>query len=77
MSAAARNAGPGWLPTCLGGGDDYELLLAVPPGREAALLRAVSAVPVTRIGAFREEPGVVVTSGGGTLSLPSGGWSHF
>ena len=37
LSAAARAAGPNWLPTCLTGGDDYELLLAVPPGREPRL----------------------------------------
>ena len=37
LSAAARAAGPAWLPDCLGGGDDYELLLAVPEGRGEAL----------------------------------------
>ena len=33
LSDAARAAGPDWLATCLTGGDDYELLLAVPPDR--------------------------------------------
>ena len=28
---AARAAGPDWLITCLTGGDDYEVLMAVPP----------------------------------------------
>ncbi len=32
LSAAARLAGPQRLAACLTGGDDYELLLAVPPG---------------------------------------------
>jgi thiamine monophosphate kinase len=34
LSDAARAAGPDWLASCLTGGDDYELLLAVPPERE-------------------------------------------
>src|SRR6202000_1804562 len=54
LSAQARSAGPDWLPTCLTGGDDYELLLAIPPGRETGL-------PVTRIGVFRSgSPGGIV-----------------
>ena len=39
LSDAARAAGPDWLVTCLTGGDDYELLLAVPPARSEALRR--------------------------------------
>src|ERR1700722_3637795 len=31
LSQPARLAGPDWLAICLTGGDDYELLLAVPP----------------------------------------------
>ena len=47
-----------WLETCLTGGDDYELLLAVPPDRRDALLAAASraGVPVTRIGGFHAGP---------------------
>lgn len=80
LSDAARRAGPGWLPTCLTGGDDYELLLAVPPDHEAALRRAAArgGVPVTRIGRFdRALKGVEVRDGaGGTLALDRPGWSH-
>src|SRR6185312_8504685 len=43
LSAPAREAGPAWLPTILSGGDDYELLLAIPPGRETALREAAAA----------------------------------
>ena len=39
LSDAARAAGPDWLATCLTGGDDYELLLAVPPAHSDALRR--------------------------------------
>jgi thiamine-monophosphate kinase len=81
LSAAARRAGPGWLPVCLTGGDDYELLLAVPPGHEDALRRAADArgVAVTRIGRFDGTlSGVEVRDGaGGTLALGRTGWSHF
>src|SRR5208282_4103357 len=43
LSPQARAAGEAWLETCLTGGDDYELLLAVPPARETALLQAAAA----------------------------------
>ena len=81
LSAAARQAGPDWLPTILTGGDDYELLLAVPPDHEAALHDAAreAGTPVTRIGTFRAGPPSVVVRGhdGKPLALAKGGWSHF
>ena len=81
LSDAARAAGPDWLPTCLTGGDDYELLLAVPPDREAALGAAAGAagMTVTRIGHFHRGATRVSVRGpdGTEMVLPSGGWSHF
>jgi thiamine-monophosphate kinase len=81
LSAPARAAGPEWLATCLTGGDDYELLLAVPPAHEAALVRAAQAagMAVTRIGDFRPgPPGVMVRDETGQqIPLDRGGWSHF
>jgi thiamine-monophosphate kinase len=81
LSDAARRAGPDYLETCLTGGDDYELLLAVPPAREAALRHAAlqAGMAVTRIGTFHSgAPGVMVRSPGGQpLALKRGGWSHF
>jgi thiamine-monophosphate kinase len=81
LSAAARVAGPDWLATCLTGGDDYELLLAVPPDRSAALQDAAmrAGVPVARIGHFHlGEPEVMVRQASGEpLALTKGGWSHF
>ena len=80
-SPAARAAGPDWLATCLTGGDDYELLLAVPPTREAALQQAAqtAGMAVTRIGAFRAGPAAVMVRGpgGAPMTLSAGGWSHF
>ncbi|HLY88329.1 MAG TPA: thiamine-phosphate kinase [Acetobacteraceae bacterium] len=72
LSEPARVAGPDWLPTCLTGGDDYELLLAIPPGRE-------DGIPVTRIGTFQSGPADVIVRGpdGKPMTLARGGWSHF
>ncbi len=81
LSPAARQAGAGSLSTILTGGDDYELLLAVPSDREAALHDAAreAGIPVTRIGRFRAGPPGVMVRGpdGKPLSLAKGGWSHF
>ena len=81
LSSQARAAGDGWLETCLTGGDDYELLLAVPPSREVTLQAAAAArgVSVTRIGAFHSGPAQVkvLAANGEPLALTKGGWSHF
>ncbi len=77
LSDAARAAGPDWLTTCLTGGDDYEVLMAVPPGKGEAL--RASGIPVTRIGILRAgEPAVtVLRRDGSPMMLDKGGWSHF
>jgi thiamine-monophosphate kinase len=81
LSDPAKAAGEGWLETCMTGGDDYELLLAVPPSREEALLQEAAArrIPVTRIGAFHSgTPDVMVKAANGEpLPLTKGGWTHF
>ena len=81
LSNPARQAGPEWLATCLTGGDDYELLLAVPPDHQVALLGAAqeAGIAVTRIGSFRSGPPQVMVRGpdGEPMSLATGGWSHF
>jgi thiamine-monophosphate kinase len=81
LSPQARAAGEAWLETCLTGGDDYELLLAVPPANAAALKQAAAAkdVAVTRIGAFHSGPSQVMVraANGEALALKKGGWSHF
>jgi thiamine-monophosphate kinase len=81
LSDAARMAGPEWLPACLTGGDDYELLLAVSPNREATLVAEARRVgmAVTRIGHFHSGPPRVSVRGpdGAEMALRSGGWSHF
>lgn len=81
LSPAAREAGPDWLETCLTGGDDYEVLLAVPPAREDALHAAAAevGVVVTRIGTLSAgSPTVRVRAPDGSVgAFAKGGWSHF
>ncbi|MFT8518907.1 thiamine-phosphate kinase [Acetobacter syzygii] len=84
LSRAAQALGAAVLETCLTGGDDYEILFAVPPEREEQLLRTPilttphGAVPVTRIGQF--EAGAVgvsvINSQGRPMALKTSGWSH-
>jgi len=71
---------PETLELCLTGGDDYELLLAVPPGNAASLLAECHAagVPVTCIGCCTAaDAGVsVVGADGAPLTFARAGWSH-
>ncbi len=73
-SAAALGAGPDWLQTCLTGGDDYELLVAVPSGGGMAVQHAMPGLPLTRIGEFSSGTTVFVQ---GFEQLGKPGWSHF
>jgi thiamine-monophosphate kinase len=81
LSDAARAAGPEWLTTCLTGGDDYELLLGVPPAHSGTLKHhaAHCGIPVTRVGVFHSGPPEVMVrqASGEPLALTKGGWSHF
>jgi len=75
-SAAVRRAG---LELALRGGEDYELLFAVPPRRAAALARAALGCPITRIGVCTPAAaGVhVVDAGGHVLGAGARGHDHF
>ncbi len=79
LSPPARAAG--LLSLCVTGGDDYELLLAVPGESEASLLAecARACVPVTRIGDIAAgAPSVTVLDAAGRrVPLRTKGWSHF
>lgn len=79
LSDAARAAGPDFFSRCLTGGDDYELLLAVPPASEERLQTARFAVPFTRIGRFVPGPPEVRVIGadGKPIAFARPGWSHF
>ena len=73
LSPQAAAAGPAWRETAWVGGDDYELLLAVPAGQSVP-----AGIDATRIGRFQAGEGVtVVGETGKTLPIAERGWSHF
>ena len=73
LSPQAAAAGPDWRETAWIGGDDYELLLAAPPG-----LRPPPGLEATLVGYFKPGEGVAVLGvDGETLPLAGRGWSHF
>ena len=75
-AAVPRSAGC-TLAQAVGDGEDFELLLAIEPGRVAGLLagwaRAFPDLPLTAIGRL-VEPGAGASLAGGVLG---GGWDHF
>ena len=82
LSAAARRviaAEPALWANVLGGGDDYELVIAVSPRKEAALLAAARSakVKVTPIGVFTRGKGVELTVAGRPVRAPRKGYVHF
>jgi thiamine-monophosphate kinase len=82
ISAAARravNSDPSLWANVLGGGDDYELVFAVPPRKRSQLRAAARAagIKVTAIGAFQPGSGVHLTIGGRETRVPRKGYVHF
>jgi thiamine-monophosphate kinase len=63
----------------LGGGDDYELAIAVAPRKRAALLAAArtAKVNVTLVGAFSAGKGVALTVSGQRSRITQSGYVHF
>ncbi len=80
--AASAALGVDPLEAFLGGGEDYELLMAVRPARHAGFLRAARAFPsgATLVGAVTKAPGIRVRCADGSwlegAALPSG-FGHF
>lgn len=75
-----RARGGDALALALHGGEDYQLLLAVPPGHLAELreLAAVWELPVTVLGQFAEGPGpVMLKSPGEVVPLAASSHDHF
>lgn len=66
------------LDHALGDGEDFELILAAPPGEaERMLAEQPLATPLTAIGEFVEEPGLWQTDAEGRRSrLVPRGWEH-
>jgi thiamine-monophosphate kinase len=75
---ASRGEDP--VIAALGGGDDYELLFAVPPswrGRLRAVRQRVADPPLTRVGVLTKDPGVCVLTREGRREQLPGGYEHF
>lgn len=71
---------PDLLLSAIGGGDDYELLLAAPPEQVPAIqeLGRKSATPITEIGVFTTGKDVIFhDSDGRVVNLPKAGFTHF
>jgi thiamine-monophosphate kinase len=79
FSTAAAPYAAAALETMLTEGDDYELLLAVPPDRTKELFRACGDLRITKIGSFSAgDPTVTVLDANGkTLNFAKSGWRHF
>ena len=79
---ASTSLGVDPLDAFLGGGEDYELLMAVRPARRASFLRASRSFPsgATLLGAVTKAPGIRVRRADGSwmegAALPSG-FGHF
>ena len=73
---AARGQDP--VLAAMSGGDDYELLLAVPPRRRGRFRNVVrhAQVTLTRVGELTADKAVALTRGGRREALPSG-FAHF
>jgi thiamine-monophosphate kinase len=83
LSPAARrvvDGEPGRLSDILSGGDDYELLMAVPAGSVGALVAAAreQGVPLSEIGHVESGPATITVVGVGGLPvvLERTGWTH-
>ena len=75
--ASSLNQDP--LQFALSGGEDYELLFAVPPRRRGGFLavaRRGGGLAITRVGRLTTEPGCWLQAGGGREPLPEG-FVHF
>jgi thiamine-monophosphate kinase len=76
---AAERPAQSTLSLAVSGGDDYELLFAVPPRQRRRFLGAMNRcgpLPITRVGRLTTEPGAWLEQAGGRQPL-SGGFVHF
>jgi thiamine-monophosphate kinase len=80
LEAAASALGLPLDQLRLGPSDDYELLLAVEPGKRAACAAAAGAlgVPLSFVGSFTDAPGTLALRGDrGLRPITAAGFDHF
>jgi thiamine-monophosphate kinase len=78
-SPAAASFGYEMLESRLTDGDDYELLLAIPPANAQALKKACVDLQITKIGSFSKGPANVSVKDhqGAEIQFTKPGWQHF
>jgi thiamine-monophosphate kinase len=78
LPLASLNDRPRALTVALHGGDDYELLFTVRPGKATLLPGHFRGVKLTRIGKITRERKILLQEAdGGTTPLGPGGWDPF
>jgi thiamine-monophosphate kinase len=82
LSAGARRmlaADPALIEPVLTGGDDYEIVLTLAPGKVDAFRAAAGAVPVAEIGRIvaGDQPPLFLDRNGRELTFAHGSFSHF
>lgn len=78
VTETADWAGEDPVSFALGGGDDYELLIALPRERSDELRREIGPVSLTAIGEFTAGNDAVLDRGDGRIEpLSKLGWDHF
>lgn len=77
VDEVARWDGAEPLSIALGGGDDYEIAIAIPAAQVTALAEALAPTPVTPVGEFGGDQSVVIDSDGARRPLAGLGWDHF
>lgn len=80
LGAAAGTLGKNPVSLAAGGGEDFELLLAVDPSKVDAVIskiREASGTPVTEIGEIVEGSAVEICDENGVRGPIIGGWEHF
>jgi thiamine-monophosphate kinase len=77
VAALAQREGVDPLDWILGGGDDYELLFAVPESAAGALGELEAGVPLTRIGQLEPGSGAVLRAPEGDRDVGGLGYDHF
>ncbi|HRK24159.1 MAG TPA: AIR synthase-related protein, partial [Beijerinckiaceae bacterium] len=77
--AAVGDCHPALVELCITGGDDYQVLAAIPPHRSASFEQAARKAgrPVTRIGALTAAGTRIIGRDGRDLTLTRGSFSHF
>jgi thiamine-monophosphate kinase len=73
----AEWAGVDPIGFALGGGDDYELAIAIKPGDLEGLSGALAPTPLTQIGDVTHGDRARLVDGSDAVDLSRSGWDHF